>query len=577
MHKQVSTRLADKLSPIVTSSLVDFIKDLARTRIPMLDRESAALLSQAIATAQTLNSDQQDGHSTPPPVPQRNAKTTSESRQSAEDLRTDSSNSSPDKSAKQSAKHPLPTKKSSFGFSKMLSGLTKGRPKPKRKGQSREDHLQDASPSDAVQDDDELENSESNADLNAESEVEAAIQQVSETPNGQDLLVKSIKEANTDDADATEGELDENGQINAKKPLPTNAMMALASVMRTGQSKKQASDEPETTDDVDASKESPPKPAARPNMPPPSPVRKSFMSLSNDDLNPQQETKNIQSPPQSAENSVDSLQQQVPMPPVKPRNQPPPVAPRPKSSPFPDADNPVKPDSTEQSPTRRAPAVAPRPKSEFIVSPSSETEFPNIEVKDKNVLPPIQPRLKASDRTQSGVDSASQSPPAESGEAEAPVKKIPGIYGKQHGALGALAAAMQTRAKTVHSDTGRDSQGRESVEEPAPETNATSDPSNVVEDAPTSSPLKSVLEPPRTNPVAVSDAGYLGTPLVIKKKENTISGDDKLIEKKAIEWMNAYLQSQNINVDDLYTAFEDGLNLIYALEVIRIVFFYFCY
>nr|KAJ3407522.1 hypothetical protein HK105_003359 [Polyrhizophydium stewartii] len=54
--------------------------------------------------------------------------------------------------------------------------------------------------------------------------------------------------------------------------------------------------------------------------------------------------------------------------------------------------------------------------------------------------------------------------------------------------------------------------------------------------------------------------------MTFKRKENSISGDDKALEKRALEWMNKYLEPKDIHVDDLYSAFADSLNLIYALE-----------
>lgn len=53
----------------------------------------------------------------------------------------------------------------------------------------------------------------------------------------------------------------------------------------------------------------------------------------------------------------------------------------------------------------------------------------------------------------------------------------------------------------------------------------------------------------------------------MKKNVNSTSGDDKALEKNALEWLNKNLAHQNIKVDNLYSALTDGLNLIYALEV----------
>jgi hypothetical protein len=73
-----------------------------------------------------------------------------------------------------------------------------------------------------------------------------------------------------------------------------------------------------------------------------------------------------------------------------------------------------------------------------------------------------------------------------------------------------------------------------------------------------SSPVK-----PLSKPLMVPS----GHSLIFKKKENSTSGDDKAIEKKGIEWLNAHLSAEKIVVDDIVKGLGDGLNLIYALEV----------
>ena len=80
-----------------------------------------------------------------------------------------------------------------------------------------------------------------------------------------------------------------------------------------------------------------------------------------------------------------------------------------------------------------------------------------------------------------------------------------------------------------------------------------------------SSPVKSL-----SKPLLVPS----GSSLSFKKKEHSTSGDDKAIEKKAIEWLNAHLSGQGIVVDDVVKGLGEGLNLIYALEVnIKLIFF----
>lgn len=66
----------------------------------------------------------------------------------------------------------------------------------------------------------------------------------------------------------------------------------------------------------------------------------------------------------------------------------------------------------------------------------------------------------------------------------------------------------------------------------------------------------------------------LGPALQFKRKENSTSGDDKALEKvistheRALEWLNTHLKNKGIEVTDLKTQLTDGLNLIYALEVL---------
>jgi hypothetical protein len=53
---------------------------------------------------------------------------------------------------------------------------------------------------------------------------------------------------------------------------------------------------------------------------------------------------------------------------------------------------------------------------------------------------------------------------------------------------------------------------------------------------------------------------------VFKKAENSLGGDDKAIEKAALDWMNEQLKNDNITLESIYEI-DDGLNLIYAVEV----------
>ncbi len=53
---------------------------------------------------------------------------------------------------------------------------------------------------------------------------------------------------------------------------------------------------------------------------------------------------------------------------------------------------------------------------------------------------------------------------------------------------------------------------------------------------------------------------------MFKKAENSLGGDDKAIEKAALDWMNEQLKNDNITLESIYEI-DDGLNLIYAVEV----------
>lgn len=52
----------------------------------------------------------------------------------------------------------------------------------------------------------------------------------------------------------------------------------------------------------------------------------------------------------------------------------------------------------------------------------------------------------------------------------------------------------------------------------------------------------------------------------LKKKENSTSGDDALLEKKSLQWLSLNSTS-DIPTTDLYSSLSDGLVLIYALQV----------
>ncbi|KAH9247391.1 hypothetical protein BASA81_015019 [Batrachochytrium salamandrivorans] len=160
-------------------------------------------------------------------------------------------------------------------------------------------------------------------------------------------------------------------------------------------------------------------------------------------------------------------------------------------------------------------------------------------------------------------------------EANVSPRRIPGAFATNHGALGALAAAMHQRSGVNGAQAGvaslRSSHvfPTDTADQIAEDDTAQLD---ISDDASSSISTNPHLRNPSIGSSSPSKFGaqstsaYLGTPMTFKRKENSISGDDKALEKRALEWMNKYLDDKAIVIDDLYTAFADSLNLIYALE-----------
>ncbi|KAI9337737.1 hypothetical protein BDR26DRAFT_863472 [Obelidium mucronatum] len=164
-----------------------------------------------------------------------------------------------------------------------------------------------------------------------------------------------------------------------------------------------------------------------------------------------------------------------------------------------------------------------------------------------------------------------------------PVKKIPGVFSNQrgHNAMAALASAMNSRAASVGAGA-RSSVvgGEEHAVTPSTPTDAAGDQphdAHVEANGESASSLPhhmsaEALQPARrlsdnssADPHLQSPV-LLAQPLNIKKVAHSVSGDDKAIEKHALDWLNLHLASKEIVVDDLYTSLGDGLKLIYALE-----------
>ncbi|KAJ3330267.1 hypothetical protein HDU76_006055 [Blyttiomyces sp. JEL0837] len=165
-------------------------------------------------------------------------------------------------------------------------------------------------------------------------------------------------------------------------------------------------------------------------------------------------------------------------------------------------------------------------------------------------------------------------PPAVTGEDDQPVappkpRKIPGIFSNQsgHGAMAALASAMKSRGAPPPRPA------KPSMSTSAEEGLAAEQPSQAEEaTSATREALEAVPVMPRPPPPAESESEHHTEYIIpqsslnIKKKENSVSGDDKAIEKHALDWMNQHLASKDIHIDNLYSSLGDGLNLIYALE-----------
>ncbi|KAJ1558410.1 hypothetical protein HK405_013747, partial [Cladochytrium tenue] len=169
-------------------------------------------------------------------------------------------------------------------------------------------------------------------------------------------------------------------------------------------------------------------------------------------------------------------------------------------------------------------------------------------------------------------------------------KKIPGVFANQsgHGAMAAMAAAMKGRAvlppPRPAKPAGLDAAGgggsaASSAEDIAgagdDDADAADDAAAVVAAAPVRPPPlpphahATAHEAVITSETAEDLSGVVAaTPLHIKRKENSVSGDDRAIERAALDWLNAHLAARGVVLDSLFGggALADGLNLIYALE-----------
>ncbi|KAJ3234481.1 hypothetical protein HDU78_005842 [Chytriomyces hyalinus] len=147
-----------------------------------------------------------------------------------------------------------------------------------------------------------------------------------------------------------------------------------------------------------------------------------------------------------------------------------------------------------------------------------------------------------------------------------PPKKIPGIFANQrgHNAMAALASAMNSRLSGSQSQEEGLDKGSDNADAPALSTEGENDETAQASAVPVHMSAEGLVPPRR--PSEPQHDPFPQVKLNIKRADNSNSGDDKAIEKHALEWMNQHLASKDIQIDDLFSSLGNGLNLIYALE-----------
>lgn len=222
---------------------------------------------------------------------------------------------------------------------------------------------------------------------------------------------------------------------------------------------------------------------------------------------------------------------------------------------------------------RVAPAVRRRPK------PEGENQRPKTMVESESALP-----ISVGERPFS-MHAVEHSMEDDENIAEEEAKPKPrktyGVFATNHGALGALAAAVtgrsgppipirETNTEVVPEDENEEHKELEEKD----------DIETLVTDVEPSRKTEIIESPGRHSNTEVSPARarppvrvgfqqpdlFHAPPLQIKRKEFSVSGDDKAIEKMALDWINHNLEDRDIIIKDIYTSLNDGLNLIYALE-----------
>ncbi|KAJ3137564.1 hypothetical protein HDU90_001967 [Geranomyces variabilis] len=165
-------------------------------------------------------------------------------------------------------------------------------------------------------------------------------------------------------------------------------------------------------------------------------------------------------------------------------------------------------------------------------------------------------------------------PPAE--ESPKPARRIPGVFSTNHGALGALAAAVNGRSamnRSMSQEIVTESEDTHDSDENAPsrvpmpprpnQAHAVHEPEPHVQEPVAASPPA----PRRTGPPnSGSNPDLYNNGLNFKRNQASTSGDDAAIEKGAVEWLNKHLAPQNVQIDNLFSSLGNGLNLIWSLE-----------
>ncbi|KAJ3074916.1 hypothetical protein HDU98_009885 [Podochytrium sp. JEL0797] len=252
---------------------------------------------------------------------------------------------------------------------------------------------------------------------------------------------------------------------------------------------------------------------------------------------------------------TDPLPPRPPIPTPRPRPTTAPIESPPTSTKSITSLDDLRTDPTNPPPPPARPRPAPRPESDRPTSTLSQS-FTSLDSNGDEVP------TSSTDTT---------SPTRTGGPPVVPVKRIPGVFANQrgHGAMAALASAMNSRV------SGINQQRASIVESGGDEAAGVEVAGGEVENVVPVSAVPQYIQPVRANSDSTTTSAtshdshapvHIPEPMHFRKKDNSVSGDDKAIEKHALEWLNQHLASHEIVMQDLYTELGNGLNLIYALE-----------